>query len=298
MTAMLTVLLAAALQPAQKAGETGSVTATNLTPGSLALLLRVPSGTKDAALFARLWSENEEAQLQALAALSGADAQAAAARLADLAESGSPAVKAAALLKGGKAAGGHDPAAARTIADIDGVARFAKVPPGRYHLLATRPLSSDLHRPEVDVAAGRDLALDAKSVPAPAEGPKYVRLSSGGKLLGEIPLRTGEALEVPVPGPTVRIELVDAPAAAGERLGEVQLSSRIYGIFVKLDPGFAARPGEEVVIVRDGQEVARTKIVRVVPGDPRYPDGAAQTVSDPASIRKGDEVRRVKDENK
>jgi hypothetical protein len=298
MTSVLAAILAAALQQPAKTEETGSLSASNLTPGALALLLRVPEDSKDPALFARLWSENEEAQLQAIAALSEQDAGRVAVRLADQSKSGSLRVQGEAFVKAGKAPAGPDPVVARAIADIDGVARFPKVPAGRYHLFATRPQSADLHRSEVDVAAGKETALDAKSVPAAPDGVRLVRISSGGQIVAELPLRLGEAVEVPVSGPTVRVEVTDAPAAGGERLGRIQLASRVYGIFVKLDPGFAAKPGEEVVIVRDGREVARTKIVRVMSGDPRYPDGAAQTVTDPGAVRKGDEVRRVKEENK
>jgi hypothetical protein len=293
---MLTAILA--LAQAAKADE-GALTASNLTPGSLVLLLKVPADCRDAALYARLWSENEEAQLQALAALSEKEADTAGARLEELAKSGSLRVQGEAHAKSKTAKAGGDPAAARTIADIDGVARFAKVQAGRYHLYATRPLSADLHRAGVEVAAGKETVLDAKSAPPEpkAEGLR-VRLSSGGKLLGEVPLRNGEALEVPVQGPTVRIEVTDAAPAGGERLGQIQLSSRVYGVYVRLDPGFAATLGEEVGIFRDGQEVARARIVKVLPGDARYPGGAVETQSDPGAVKKGDEVRRVKEENK
>ena len=294
MGAILTALLCAALQQPAKSEEPGSLTVSSLTPGSLALLVRVPADCLDAALYCRLWSENEEAQLQALGALSGKETVSA--RVEELAKSGSARVQGLAQSK--KVAAG-DPTAGRTIADIDGVARFARVRPGRYHLFATRPLSADLHKADVEVPPGRELAIDAKSAPPAApDAPKIVRIVSGGQVAAEIPLRLGEAVEVPVAGPTVRVEVVDAVSAPGERLGQIQLASRVYGIFVKLDPGFAARPGEEVVIVREGREVARTKIVRVLSGDPRYPAGAAQTVTDPGEIRKGDEVRRVKEENK
>lgn len=295
MGAILTALLCAALQQPAKAEEAGSMTASSLVPGSLVLLVRVPADCADAALYCRLWSENEEAQVQALAALS--DRETVSARVEELAKSASARVQALALPKVGKVAAG-DPVAARAIADIDGVARFPSLRPGRYHLFATRPLSTDLHRADLDVSAGRELAVDAKSAPPAADAPKLVRISSGGQVAAELPLRVGEAVEVPVTGPTVRVEVTDVPAAGGERLGQIQLASRVYGIYVKLDPGFAAKPGEEVVIVRDGREVARTKIVRVLSGDPRYPAGAAQTVTDPGEVRKGDEVRRVKEENK
>ena len=85
----------------------------------------------------------------------------------------------------------------------------------------------------------------------------------------------------------------DPPPAEADRVGEVKLVSKTYGVFVKLDPGLSLQPGEEILIVRDGKEIARTKILRVTKGDERYPDGAAQ-VQKEGPIQKGDEVRRTK----
>lgn len=78
-----------------------------------------------------------------------------------------------------------------------------------------------------------------------------------------------------------------------DRVGEVKVVSKTYGVYVKLDPGLDVQPGEEIVVYRDGREVARTKILRIAKADAGYPDGAAQ-VQKEGSIQKGDEVRRSK----
>ena len=83
----------------------------------------------------------------------------------------------------------------------------------------------------------------------------------------------------------------EAPVVEAARVGEVKVVSKTYGVFVKLDPGLALQPGEEILIYRDGREVARSKILRITRGDSAYPDGAAQVQKD-SSIQKGDEVRR------
>jgi hypothetical protein len=76
-------------------------------------------------------------------------------------------------------------------------------------------------------------------------------------------------------------------------VGEVMVVSKTYGVYVKLDPGLDVQPGEEILIFRDGREVARTKILKIAKADAGYPDGAAQ-VQKEGSIQKGDEVRRSK----
>jgi hypothetical protein len=95
------------------------------------------------------------------------------------------------------------------------------------------------------------------------------------------------AAKAPTPAPK------DPVPADADRVGEVKLVSKSYGVFVKLDPGLSLQPGEEIIIVRDGKEIARTKILRVTKGDEKYPDGAAQ-VQKEGPIQKGDEVRRTK----
>ena len=76
-------------------------------------------------------------------------------------------------------------------------------------------------------------------------------------------------------------------------MGEIKVVSKTYGVFVKLDPGLSLEPGEEILIFRDGREVARTKILKITKADEKYPDGAAQ-VQKEGAIQKGDEVRRTK----
>jgi len=85
----------------------------------------------------------------------------------------------------------------------------------------------------------------------------------------------------------------DPVVLEADRVGQVKLVSKTYGVFVKLDPGLSLQPGEEILIFRDGKEVARTKILKVTKSDENYPDGAAQ-VQREGAIQKGDEVRRTK----
>jgi hypothetical protein len=103
----------------------------------------------------------------------------------------------------------------------------------------------------------------------------------------------------PGPGPSTggrAPEPGDPPpalATEADRVGEVKVVSKTYGVFVKLDAGLALQPGEEILVYRDGREIARTKILKVTKADASYPDGAVQ-VSKDGSIQKGDEVRRPK----
>lgn len=282
---MMTALLLLALQH--------DVTVVNAVPGAIVHLIRVPPEVKDPASFVKLWSDNDAARQEALAALSDAPCRWAPARLRELARLGSPQVQALARLKVEKLGDVVDPkpVAHRAVADIDGAVRFSKVDASTsYHLFATRPLSADVHRP--DVKAGATVDLGGATPPAGEAGAMLLRVSQGDRVLAELALAPGRPVEVPVAGPTVRLEWVDAVAEA-ERVGKVQLVHRLYGVFVKLDPGFAAGPGEEIVIVRDGKEVARSKVVRVASADETYPDGAIQLSRDKIEIRKGDEIRRL-----
>lgn len=138
-----------------------------------------------------------------------------------------------------------------------------------------------------------------------------VRVKSGETLLGESPSGPGQPVRLRVPRGPVRVELVDAAGAvaaavelverpeekapSAARVGEVKLVHRVYGVFVKLDPGLELRPGEEIVVVREGREVARTRILEITSGDETYPAGAARLPRGDAPIRKGDEVRRPDD---
>lgn len=91
---------------------------------------------------------------------------------------------------------------------------------------------------------------------------------------------------VPAPAPVPADQL-----PASDRVGKVQLVHRVYGVFVKLEPGLQLEPGEEIVIMRDGREVARSKIIRMIRQDETYPDGAVM-LPKTSSIKKGDEVLR------
>lgn len=85
----------------------------------------------------------------------------------------------------------------------------------------------------------------------------------------------------------------DPVTAEADRVGEVKLVHKTYGVFVKLDPGLSLQPGEEIIVFRGGREVARTKILKITGSDGAYPDGAAEVRTE-GSIQKGDEVRRPK----
>jgi hypothetical protein len=275
----------------------GSLTVVNAVPGAMVHILRFAPEVKDPPAFAKLWSENDDVQQEALAALPDEQARFAPGRIRDLARIGSPQVRALAGVKAAKLGEAADPkpVVRRAIADIEGVARFPKLPAGVYHVYSTRPLAVDFHRQDVRIVVNEDVTLDAAGrparpdvEPAGAENAKAViRVSQNGKVLGELALAPGKPVDVG----GVKLELLD-PVADAERVGEVRLVHRLYGVFVKLDPGFVAGPGEEIVIVRDGKEVARSTVVRVASADETYPDGAIQLSRDKIEIRKGDEVRR------
>jgi len=293
--------LTAMLLAIQSAGgeDAGSLTVVNAVPGAMVHVLRLPADLKDPASFARIWSENDDVQQAALAAMPDDLARFAPGRIRDLARIGSPRVQALARVKVEKMGEVEDPkpVVRRAIADIEGVARFAKLAPGTFHVYSTRPMSIDFHRQDVKVDAKAETTLDAAGRPAkPAEGDAgaenakaVIRVSQGDKVLGEVALAPGR----PATLGGLRLVLLD-PLGDAERLGKVQLVHRLYGVFVKLDPGFVAGPGEEIVIVRDGKEVARSTVVRVASADETYPDGAIQLSRDRIEIQKGDEIRRAK----
>jgi hypothetical protein len=99
--------------------------------------------------------------------------------------------------------------------------------------------------------------------------------------------------EAGVAAPAAVVRPGEPLAPAADRVGEVKVVSKTYGVYVKLDPGLDVQPGEEIIIYREGREVARTKILKIAKADSGYPDGAAQ-VQKEGSIQKGDEVRRSK----
>lgn len=170
-------------------------------------------------------------------------------------------------------------------------------------------------------------AVEAAPLKAePTAGGTWIKASSAGaklkidaKCVVTDPARPGELFLPNVPPERVRIEFLDprtdavlhtvefspgtgpVPAALApepkeadaDRVGEVKVVSKTYGVFVKLDPGLAVQPGEEILIFRDGREIARTRILKVTKSDATYPDGAVQVPKD-GPIQKGDEVRRTK----
>ncbi|HEX7901688.1 MAG TPA: hypothetical protein VF950_28270 [Planctomycetota bacterium] len=294
------MLLATLLAIQATSEESGSLTVVNAVPGAMVHVLRLPAELKDPVAFARIWSENDDVQQAALAAMPDELARFAPGRIRDLARIGSPQVQALAKIKVDKMGQVEDPkpVVRRTIADIEGIARFQKLAVGTFHVYSTRPMSIDFHRQDVKVEPKGETTLDAAGRPAkPAEpdvagtenARAVIRVSQGDKALGDVTLAPGKPVDVG----GLRLELVD-PIGDAERLGKVQLVHRLYGVFVKLDPGFAAGPGEEIVIVRDGKEVARSTVVRVASADETYPDGAIQLSRDRIEIRKGDEIRRPK----
>jgi hypothetical protein len=108
-------------------------------------------------------------------------------------------------------------------------------------------------------------------------------------VLGSVEFAPSAAPVAVVPPPAPK----DPPVLEADRVGEVKLVSKTYGVYVKLDPGLSLQPGEEILVFRDGKEVARTKILKITKADSAYPDGAAEVKKD-GSIQKGDEVRRSK----
>jgi hypothetical protein len=197
---------------------------------------------------------------------------------------------------------------------------------------APAPVPAPAPKAPQEAVPGAGRPLEPAPVPAPQVVPGTrvrvvsaqvpVRVTAGKAVIAD-GSRPGEVLLPELPGEKVMIEFLDPktgaalgavevlpretppvaavpvappPADPGfevDRVGKVQLVHRTYGVFVRLDPGLSVRPGEEIVICREGREVARTKILRIVGQDETYPDGAL-VLPRASSIRKGDEVRRPK----
>ena len=107
------------------------------------------------------------------------------------------------------------------------------------------------------------------------------------------PTAPAAKVPVPLPAPVPAPAPKDPVTAEADRVGVVRLAHKTFGVFVKLDPGLSLNPGEEILIYREGKEIARTKILRITGGDDTDPDGAAELKKE-GSIQKGDEVRRTK----
>lgn len=212
----------------------GAVVLLNAAPGAAAYLLRVPAEAKDAATFARLWSENDGVLQEALGKISDDDARRAPMRLRDLARIGSPTVQALAKARVERMGRVPDPrpVAQKSVADVNGIARFKGVPGGEaFDLFATRAGSPDFHRPDVRVEARQELTIDAGMAPPPlpppvaapaqhavAPSPRIrvkspgglVRVSAGGKLVAEVASKPDEVVQVAVPPGPVHVDFVDA----------------------------------------------------------------------------------------
>ncbi|HXX94335.1 MAG TPA: PEGA domain-containing protein [Planctomycetota bacterium] len=141
-----------------------------------------------------------------------------------------------------------------------------------------------------------------------------VRVTAGGKVVADVPTVPEESVKLTVPREKVLVEFLDsktgqvtgsveltpeaeaapAPVPDPERIGRIQLVHRSYGVFVRLEAGQDLGIGDLIAVYRDGQEVARAKVLRVCAGDSTYPAGAAMLSREAAGVRKGDEARRVK----
>jgi hypothetical protein len=297
-------------------------------PGARVLLIRTPPQAKDPAALVRLWSENEDVLKAALEGLSDANASLVPMRLGDLAQSRSEAV---ATLAKAKAKDGVDSVQVvhRVTVDGGGGARMNNVPPppGLY-LLVTRAgwedfLVSDL---KTDIAGSVTLTYPPPVKPVEAAptlakltvkaAGDRVRVTAAGKVVADVPTMPEESVKLTVPREKVLVEFLDsktgavtgsvelAPDGDGsqppaqpadlDRVGRIQLVSPKFGIFVRLEPGQELSIGDVVVVLRQGVEVARAKVLRVCAGDRSYPAGAAMLSPEAASARKGDEARRPK----
>jgi len=143
-----------------------------------------------------------------------------------------------------------------------------------------------------------------------------VRVTAGGKVVADVPTHPDESVKLTVPREKVLVEFMDAktgavtgsvelvpeaeaapavtPGADPDRIGRIQLVHRTLGTFVKLEAGLELGIGDVIAVFRDGQEVARAKVLRVCAGDSTYPAGAAMLSQEASTARKGDEARRVK----
>ena len=307
--------------------KTGTVAVVNAPPGALVMLLRAPAGAVG------LWSENEETVRSTLESLSAADATAAQSRVRELLSSPSPAVAEAAKKKDqgvvGTAAFGIG-VTHRVTADASGSARLTYVPSAAsVHLLVTRAGSPDFVSPDVKPHLQGTLAIPVPPPPKPVEAAPAatlakltvkaagdrVRVTAGEKVVADVPTKAGESVKLTVPREKVLVEFMDAksgavtgsvelvpeaeappaPAAGdADRLGKIQLVHPKFGIFVRLEPGQELAIGDFVLVLRDGREVARARVLRVCAGDSNYPAGAAMLSPEAAVARKGDDARRAK----
>lgn len=307
----------------------GGIVVQNAPPGARVLLLRAPSSAKDTAALVRLWSENEDSLKAALLGLSDAGAALVPMRLGDLAQSRSEAV---AALARPKVRDGTDSVQVlhRVTVDGSGSARLSNIPPGPgLHLLVTRAGSEDLVVADLKSDPKGPLTIAYPAPAKPVEPPSgalakltvkaagdRVRVTAAGRVVADVPTLPDETVKLAVPREKVLVEFLDAKTGAvtgsvelspdaeipappplppdQDRVGRIQLVSPKFGIFVRLEPGQELAIGDVVVIVREGVEVARAKVLRMCSGDKTYPAGAAMLSPEASSARKGDEARRSK----
>lgn len=308
---MRTALIALATSIAAYAQDDkrgGEIVLKNAVPGATVSLLRVPDAVSDVESVVRLWSENEPALAEALVRLTDADAAHVTSRLRELSAVGPEKTTALARKLAERVTPAQDGVEVlrKTIADINGIARFVDVPAGKLHILATRPASPDFMAVGLR-AEGRGIATidTAAARVKPGAGPLGSRLAirssggpvkviAGGKVVAEIPTKENEVIELASAGKLDAVPAAPEPPRDVSRIGMVQLVHNRYGVFVRLEPGVALVAGETIGIYRDGVEVARAEILMVCTADEKYPDGAAQVARGEAELRRGDEVRRVK----
>jgi hypothetical protein len=306
---MIALLVAAAAAHAQEPKRGGELVLKNAVAGATVSLVRVPDAVKDMESVLRLWSENEPAIAEALVRLSDADAAFVTGRLRELSAVGPE--KTTALAKKLAERVAPSPEAVevvrRTVADINGLARFLDVPAGTFQLLSTRPASPDFLAIGIRTDGRGVVAIDCAAARLPKPAPEFVgsrvavrsaggpvKVVAGGKVVAEIASKEGEVIELQSPARlTVEPSGPVAPPLADGRVGMVQLVHHRYGVFIRLEPGVQLIAGESIAIYRDGAEVTRAEILLVCGSDEKYPDGAVQ-VSPGAEVKKGDEVRRVK----
>jgi len=307
-TMLIALLVAAAAAHAQEPKRGGELVLKNAVAGATVSLVRVPDAVKDVESVLRLWSENEPAIAEALVRLSDADAAFVTGRLRELSAVGPEKTTALAKKLAERVAAAPDgvDVVRRTIADINGLARFLDVPAGMFHLLSTRPGSPDFLAIGIRADGRGGVAIDCAAARPPKPAPEPagsrvavksaggpVKVVAGGKLVAEIAAKEGEVIELQSPARlTVEAGPVVPPPVEG-RVGMVQLVHHRYGVFIRLEPGVQFVAGESIAIYRDGTEVTRAEILLVCGSDEKYPDGAVQ-VAPGAEVRKGDEVRRVK----
>jgi hypothetical protein len=306
----------------------GVILVREVPPGASVLLLRMPVELKGATTVASLFSQDESSLRHALEKLDPSDARFAFPRLVELAEGGPESIRPLAreMVRSEGVSAGSVEIAHQAVADAQGEVRFSSIPvTWNLALLVTRAGSSDFvqtairadHRQMVTLVLPRPPVppseLSQARISLKGTGDR-IRISAGGKVVTEVLSKPNEVVQLTLPREKVLVEILDArtgavvqwfemvpegdPVPPGfadpDRLGKVQLAHKIYGVYLKLEPGQEIGRGDVVAIYRDGQEIGRVKVVRVLTADRSYPSGAAQLAKEGVVLYKGDEARRVK----